>query len=63
MRERNPKQQQPGIYNPVIWRLELQNSENPSRDTYIQAFGQLVGRFCQCTHKIAGTGRIILPEL
>ncbi len=41
MRERNPKQQQPGIYNPVIWRLELQNSENPSRDTYIQAFGQL----------------------
>lgn len=41
MREKNPKKQQPGIYNLAIWRLTLQNSEKPSRDTYIQAFGQL----------------------
>lgn len=29
------------VFAILIWRLELQNSEKPSRDTYIQAFGQL----------------------
>jgi len=40
MTERNSTEQQPTIYNPIIWRLELQNSEKLSRDT-IKAFGEL----------------------
>ena len=41
MTERNSTEPKPTIYNPIIWRLELQNSEKPSRDTYIKAFGEL----------------------
>jgi hypothetical protein len=41
MTERNSTEQQPTIYHPIIWRLELPNSEEPSRDTYIKAFGEL----------------------
>lgn len=41
MTERNSTEQQPTIYHPIIWRLELPNSEKPSRDTYIKALGEL----------------------
>jgi hypothetical protein len=41
MTKRNSTEQQPTIYHPTIWRLNLQNSEKPSRDTYIRALGEL----------------------
>jgi len=41
MTEKNSIEQQPTIYHPIIWRLELQNSEKPSRNTYIKALGEL----------------------
>lgn len=31
----------PGIYKPIIWRLNVQGKEKPSRNDYIQAFGLL----------------------
>ncbi|MDZ8054596.1 MAG: hypothetical protein RMX68_008345 [Aulosira sp. ZfuVER01] len=31
----------PGIYNPKIWRLNVQGKEKPSQNDYIQAFGLL----------------------
>ncbi|WP_445630317.1 hypothetical protein [Nostoc sp. DSM 114167] len=30
-----------GIYNPIIWRLNIQGKEKPSRNDYIQGFGLL----------------------
>ncbi|MGE5659582.1 MAG: hypothetical protein ACM37W_23555 [Actinomycetota bacterium] len=50
MTQRNSTEQPPALYNPIIWRLELQNSETPSRDTYIKAFGYLPDFILKANH-------------